>query len=846
MAHQLSGSAGTSVPATSHPPDQRRTMPPGMRPRRPTRKPRYSETGYCADSEKTTDEDGDVEDEMEVDSTSVGAHATAVQSADLSPEAIQLRSRIELIQTIPDDHDDLASTLLDIIAYFRSIAAEQLRPIHQVSVAIRDSEVDLNLYEVLQLFQGREATDDHESIFSDNLVSTLLANEKPEQVGYSVAPVYSTANWLDKKNQDLEGRCHYMSADILKVLNGQATTTRRFPFEGIGTENMTRHMLFLYKPLGWYWIAADAHYRSLNINGVRTKTGFVSLYNPVPARNIDSVNAALQPAKWEMVPLLTLARLQPSSPFSDVRWTEDNIDFADCPRSTSRVDSGPLSVFTAIFVANKEPLPADCGSGDERKAFVWRIRLACARRILNLLTQQSDTDSRHTLFSLLKTHVRFVGSSRPRLSKQSIPGVSQSFWTHSRPANEQPEVDTGKGEPGYEAFRDRKVYKCPFENGFNDVPPCDKSFPRAHGRTTHVRLVHGDDGIPFPDDSSEDGTEKVACQYECGEMFYSYKQAKEHASRRECSAAPKGKVICTWNKVTGCTKDFSANHIRTHYPDERGPYRCHRCGQSYAERYTLGLHVDKCKGKGAKPRPKQMLRLALSKDNSSTPGVFIIVRSSSKAPDTWYDASGSLEGGLYAIGRALLQEVRRTFDVRAPAVIHAGWNMKTRELPASDEYEDRFDDDDHHRVQKNNAFKWTKAINEDLRRAVNPIIVTAGWDGWTSNTSRLADWLGTVPDFRWILRIPNLKYDADESLLTKAEDVWWANLKSTDILHALNTSTTPDAFIGQCIRIMRRIQTGKNARAEEHALFNGRNLIKKSNEHSDIETDCGSEMNEDE
>ena len=216
MAHQLSGSAGTSVPATSHPPDQRRTMPPGMRPRRPTRKPRYSETGYCADSEKTTDEDGDVEDEMEVDSTSVGAHATAVQSADLSPEAIQLRSRIELIRTIPDDHDDLASTLLDIIAYFRSIAAEQLRPIHQVSVAIRDSEVDLNLYEVLQLFQGREATDDHESTFSDNLVSTFLANKKPEQVRYAVAPVYSTANWLDKRNQDLEGRYHYMSTGILR------------------------------------------------------------------------------------------------------------------------------------------------------------------------------------------------------------------------------------------------------------------------------------------------------------------------------------------------------------------------------------------------------------------------------------------------------------------------------------------------------------------------------------------------------------------------------------------------------------------------------------------------------
>ena len=121
-----------------------------------------------------------------------------------------------MIQRIPNDHDDLASTLLDSIAHFKCIATEQSRPIHQVTVAIRDSEADLNLYKFFHFFQGREATDDHESTISDNLVSTFLANKKPEQVRYAVAPVYSTANWLDKRNQDLEGRYHYMSTGILR------------------------------------------------------------------------------------------------------------------------------------------------------------------------------------------------------------------------------------------------------------------------------------------------------------------------------------------------------------------------------------------------------------------------------------------------------------------------------------------------------------------------------------------------------------------------------------------------------------------------------------------------------
>jgi hypothetical protein len=259
------------------------------------------------------------------------------------------------------------------------------------------------------------------------------------------------------------------------------------------------------------------------------------------------------------------------------------------------------------------------------------------------------------------------------------------------------------------------------------------------------------------------------------------------------------------------------------------------CGLRWED--TLSLHIEKCKGTGAKPRPKQTLRVELSKDTRRVPRIIIIVRSSSQAPDSWYDSTGDLESGLYDIGRAILQEFRRMSNICAAAALHAGWNMKTRELPASEEYEDRFGDDDHHRVQKNNAYKWTNAINQDLRQAQQPIVVAAGWDGFSCNTTRITEWLPVTPTFWWIIRIPTLKYDADESLLNKREDVWWADFRSEDISLALASPAAADDCMKQCVRIMRQIQKSKDVRSQEHALFNGRNLISKSNYHSGIDTD---------
>ena len=174
---------------------------------------------------------------------------------------------------------------------------------------------------------------------------------------------------------------------------------------------------------------------------------------------------------------------------------------------------------------------------------------------------------------------------------------------------------------------------------------------------------------------------------------------------------------------------------------------------------------------------------------------------------------------------------------RRSAVLHASWNMKTRELPAYEDYQDRFDDTEAHRTQKNNAFKWTKAVNEDLRRAKQPIIVSVGWDGWTCNTERLPQWLEKMPDARWFFRLTGLQYKPDPSLLRKDHNLYWAEFDSTLIAQGLRDALQRTPELAQLLRIWDHIQTQKDNRVNEDALLTGRNLLLADDEATDISTD---------
>lgn len=161
--------------------------------------------------------------------------------------------------------------------------------------------------------------------------------------------------------------------------------------------------------------------------------------------------------------------------------------------------------------------------------------------------------------------------------------------------------------------------------------------------------------------------------------------------------------------------------------------------------------------------------------------------------------------------------------------------MKTRELPAPEQYQDRFEDKEQQRVQKNNAFKFTAAINADLRRAKNPTIVAVGWDGCTCNTKLIQEWLPSVPEFQWIVRIPNLKYNANPDYLENREGAWWTSFGSASLASSLSdVQRSPN--LTQVIRIWEQIQNSKDLRPNEHALHTGRNAVDLNEIVSEVET----------
>ncbi|KAH4199371.1 hypothetical protein HBI95_178830 [Parastagonospora nodorum] len=232
-----------------------------------------------------------------------------------------------------------------------------------------------------------------------------------------------------------------------------------------------------------------------------------------------------------------------------------------------------------------------------------------------------------------------------------------------------------------------------------------------------------------------------------------------------------------------------------------------------------------------------MMRFLLSEDLDAIPGVILIIRSSSEPPHEWKAGFESLEEGLPVFGHMVLQQFRQMSGIRTPAVLHASWNMKTRELPATEALEDRFGDTEPHRNQKNNAFKWTNAITKDLKCATDPIIITGGWDGWTCNTQRLPAWLKRTPNARWFIRLTNLRYDEDECLLRKHGNLYWAEFDSVSIDQALRTTTGRNPAQNQLVRVWDQIQTSKDHRGGAGALFNGRNNLAIDLEDIEISTD---------
>ena len=624
--------------------------------------------------EYDADYSADVDDsDEEYQSTASHSRAARAKIArEVKSESVALLRLVKFVRDAAPDNA-VAQTLVPIINYYEHIANEQQVLLNEATSTLRNSAAALTLRDALSIFHTDDIAPSSAGCFADNLVSTLLANEESSVASSCLAPVYATSRWLACTERSVVNRVAGISRDICGALNALSPDTNAFPLQQVG-DQATRRMLFLYNPTGRSWTTVEASYKSPNVDGRRVKLGSILVLD---AASSTTISPTYQDAMQELVPLLTLASLPSSSPLNGALWDEDRIHLESHPqRSYRSADSGPVSILTAVYRANDKDLPPPPTSDSARNAIGWRVRLACARRLLILVQEKHGLPfEEKSLLSLLQTHlgagfapaVPSKSSRRVTIAERSALQAQRPTSTMGKDRMLEPEARS-KGA-GYQAFLPRDRYPCPFRQPFNGTKPCDAHFATPHGRSAHVMNVHDRHGVPFPDDSSEDGTMKIKCPNGCGLLFRSYKKAKEHTSR-DCRTRPTGNFKCPWFPVIGCPKLVNqkgvGNHIRSHVKDARGPYQCHKCHQYYADRYTLGGHVDDCKGEGAKPRNSNQLRFLLSDTSEVAPRVIIIARSSAEAPEEWKAKKETLEAGLPVFGRTILQQFRRFSGIRAP------------------------------------------------------------------------------------------------------------------------------------------------------------------------------------
>jgi hypothetical protein len=305
-----------------------------------------------------------------------------------------LASRSSTVKRAATMGDDLAKTVINIVAHYEKAATHSSSLVDDVVLLVGGSGSELRLNHVLQLFYDGKADNHQDAMFSEELMSVLLTHERPGADSYALATCESLAAWLSC-DSDLDNRVSSISADIVAVINGKVPQCNSYPFQNVGLPGTTRHFLFCYKP-SKSWVTVETSYDDCYDSVKSGKINLIGTSHP---------DSTYDMAKKELVPLLTLARISPTSPFSGIQWDEGRVSMTCQFQSTSRLHSGPLSILTAVYKLNGEPLPINLQSS--LVGLVWRIRHACARRVLYLLEGTRGRDgSQIFLHDLLKQHTK--------------------------------------------------------------------------------------------------------------------------------------------------------------------------------------------------------------------------------------------------------------------------------------------------------------------------------------------------------------------------------------------------------------------------------------------------------
>jgi hypothetical protein len=308
-----------------------------------------------------------------------------------------------------------------------------------------------------------------------------------------------------------------------------------------------------------------------------------------------------------------------------------------------------------------------------------------------------------------------------------------------------------------------KEGKCPY-----------KGFGTQRGLAAHCKQVHKIESSiamlvsRFQENPLEDGTAKIPCRWGCGKFFSSYHAANDHAKNTSQKCEMNEKNIyprpCPWAKVseteckvtpfhTSCAE--SAHCAQAHAGDIRGPYRCHLCGDHYADLYQLRSHVDRCLKYGKLDRTtSKRVKLGVSTTVPEST-IFVARVSRPAAPRSWFRGYEFLQDGIGEYAEEKVKDFTKDFTCgNVGVVFHAHVAAQTRFVP-TDKY-NRAYQESHPMLRRtlNNAWKYTSAIETDLvsiSKSGKATFVSIGLDGFACHAGNVAAFLKRNAPFTWII-----------------------------------------------------------------------------------------------
>lgn len=374
-------------------------------------------------------------------------------------------------------------------------------------------------------------------------------------------------------------------------------------------------------------------------------------------------------------------------------------------------------------------------------------------------------------------------------------------------------------------------------------------FNTQRGLSTHCRMKHQENGNPIilttvEEDPLENGTAKIPCRWKCDRFFASYhaandhsKKATTHCEKTEANVYPRP---CPWSEVPGteCTVGpFASSRAESHHcttmhtSDVRGPYQCHLCDAYYADLYALRSHVDDCEKQDQSHRyASHRVKLGIDSDgnNLDTPVRLIVVArtSGSKAPLSWFAGCELAIDGVRRFAARVMEDFKSDLACgQAGTIFHARILAKTRHVPTERLNMAFRETHPHVRQNLNNAWKYTKAIKDDLiciAKFVKPTIMSIGIDGFACKIENIAAFMKRNADFVLVIRETELVYGMQEQYFPRHQSgLYYGSFESADIVRSVDTGVPTSAGITNLFEAWKGAQGWKDDNARRRVGRNG-------------------------